>query len=242
MVFRYKGRKSMKGKRRRFAPKRRMARKFPKKGGLTILRKLPEIAIHNTGAGTVTQTGSVSNAVLLGAPVQSVGAAGTTSYDIPFSMRFSLNQIINHTDITNLCDKYRIAGAYVRFYYNKSGSSTLSTGSYPMIQYITDKDDANVPTISQLREKMGVKFKTFKNSSSYIGVKLRPVPAREVFNTGITSGYEVPKYAPYLDCANDTVEHYALKGVVSNFSLPATANIELIKVDVALLIQAKEFQ
>lgn len=241
MAFRYKPRRKRVMRKKRYLKKRRSPM-MRKKGGLTLLRKLPEISIHNTGSGTVAVTGSVSNAVLLGVPTQSVGATGTTSYDVPFSMRFSLNQIINHTDITNLCDKYRIAGAYIRFYNNKTGASINSTGGYACMQYITDHDDALVPIVSSLREKMGVKFKTFNNASSYIGVKCRPVPAREVFNTGITSGYEVPKYAPYLDCANDTIEHYGIKGVISNFNLPATANTELIKVDIALLIQAKDFQ
>lgn len=216
------------------------------KGGVKILRKLPEISISNSGVvGGVNLTSASPLSpvcVQLGTPTQSVGATGTTSYDIPFSMKFCLNQMINHTDLTNLCDKYKIAGAYVRMYYNKTGSSTLSTGSYPVIQHITDHDDANVPSITNLREKMGVKFKTFRNGSAYIGLKVKPVPNREVFNTGITSAYEVPKSAPWLDCANDTVEHYGIKGVISNFSLPATQGIELIKVDVALLVYGKDIQ
>lgn len=216
------------------------------KGKIMIMRKLPEISVSNSGVlggvNLTTATVLPVSCLAIGTPTQSVGAVGTSSYDIPFSMKFTLNQLINHTDITNLTDKYRIAGVYVRVYYNKTGSSTLSTGSYPCLQYITDHDDAIVPTISQLREKMGVKFKTFNNSSSYIGIKVRPVPSREVYNTGITTGYEVPKYAPYLDCATDSIEHYGIKGVISNFSLPTTQGIELLKWDVAVRVVAKDIQ
>jgi len=223
-------------------------RKAPAKGKIYITRKLPEIAISSTGSTGVallTQnlTAGAPVCVTLGTPVQSTGASGTSvSYDVPFSLQFALSQVLNHTDITNLCDKYRIAGAYIRFYYNHSGASGASTYSQPMLQYITDGDDSNVPTVNSLREKMGVAFKTFKNQSSFIGMKCRPVPNKLIYSSALVNGYEVPKYAPFLDCATDGIPHYGIKGVISNFNLPATAGIEVMKVDVALKIVAKDIQ
>lgn len=218
------------------------------KGKITIVRKLPEIVMSNNGVSGVTNLAQTLTAgapvcVTLGTPTQSVGATGSNTYDIPFSLQFALSQVINHTDITNLCDKYRIAGAYVRVYYNKTGSSGASTSSFPHLQFITDHDDSNVPSLAQLREKMGVKMKTFQNSSSYIGMKVRPVPNRQIYSSALVNGYEVPKYAPYLDCTTDGVPHYGIKGVISNFPLATgTANIELLKFDVALVIKGKDIQ
>lgn len=217
-------------------------------GRLTLLRKLPEISICSSGTEGVavlnqTLSSGAPVCVTIGTPTESLGTTGTSvSYDIPFSLQFALSQIINHTDITNLADKYRIAGAYVRFFHNHTGSSGLSTASQPFLQYITDHDDSNVPTISQLREKMGVKFKTFKNQSSYVGLKCRPKPTRLIYSTALLNGYETPKYSPYLDVATDGIPHYGIKGVISNMPLPANAGIEAMKVDVTLLIQAKDFQ
>lgn len=230
------------------AMKKRLRYRPGSKGKIIVVRKLPEIAISSTAtAGTALLTQNLTPGapvcVTLGTPTLSVGSSGTsTSYDIPFSLQFALSQIINHTDITNLCDKYRIAGAYVRFYYNHTGSSGNSTAPFPYMQYITDHDDSNVPTIAQLREKMGLKFSTFQNQSSYIGMKCRPVPTGLVYSSALASGYTVPKYAPFLDCATDGVPHYSIKGVISNFNLPASAGIEVMKVDVALKIVAKDIQ
>jgi len=225
---------------------RRVAFKRSSKGGIVLLRKLPELAISSSasiGVATLTQnlTSGAPVCLTLGTPVQSTGGSGT-SYDVPFSLQFALSQIINHTDLTNLCDKYKIAGAYIRFYYNHTGSSGNSTAPFPHLQYITDHDDSNVPTRDQLREKMGVKFKTFRNSSSYIGMKCRPVPNRQIFSSALVNGYEVPKNAPFLDCATDAIPHYGIKGIISNFNLPASAGIEVMKVDVALKLVGKDIQ
>lgn len=229
------------------APPRNFQYKRSKTGFVKIVRKLPEITVSSSssaGIATLTQNLAVGApaCVTLATPVQSTGAAGTTSYDIPFSMQFALSQIINHTDVTNLADKYKIVGAYVRVYYNKTNASVNSTGPYPHMQYITDHDDSNVPTLTQLREKMGVKFSTFQNASSYIGMKCRPTAMPLVYSSALVNGYSVPGRPMWIDSATDGVPHYGIKGVISNFNLPANANIELLKFDVALKILAKDIQ
>ena len=219
-----------------------------KKGYLRVMRKMNEITISSTGtAGTLFKTEVLPSGSLNCLNVNNIntiaqGLSGGVAYDVPFSLQFALNQVINHQELTNLADKYRIAGAYVRIYYNHSGASGASTYSQPYVQYTTDGDDATVPTLSSLREKMGVKMKTFKNQSAYIGIKCKPVPNRQVYNPGGTAAYEVAKYAPYLDCANDGVPHFGIKGVISNMNLPATAGIECMKFDVALLLELKDIQ
>ena len=227
---------------------RKFAYRGGKNGSIKIIRKLPELAIASSGtAGTATLVQNLNAGapvcITLGTPSVAVGSSGTAiSYDVPFSLQFSLNQLINHTDITNLCDKYKVLGAYVRFYYNHTGASGASTYSQPYLQYITDHDDSNVPTIAQLREKMGVKLKTFKNQSSYVGMKVKPVPNRQIYSSALVNGYEIPKYCPWLDCATDAVPMYGIKGVISNMNLPATAGIEVMKVDVALVVVGKDIQ
>lgn len=227
----------------------KVARKYKaKKGYLRVMRKMPEITISSTGtAGTLVKTEAFPGSSLIclnvaTANTASQGLSGGVAYDVPFSIQFALNQVINHTELTNLADKYRIAGAYVRIYYNHTGASGASTYSQPYIQYVTDGDDNNVPTLLGLREKMGVKMKTFKNQSAYIGIKCKPVPNRQVFGQAGAVAYEVPKYAPYLDCAQDGVPHFGIKGVISNMNLPATAGIECMKFDVALLLELKDIQ
>lgn len=239
--------KAQKILRRRWAKRRlnKMVRYRPRtgQGYLKLIRKLPEIAVTNTGAGTVAVTDPTGSCVSITNLGLSLGASANL-YDIAFSMKFRLDQIINSGDITSFADKYRIKGAYVRVYYNNSNSSTGSLGGMPFLQYVTDHDDGVVPSSANaLREKMGVKFKTFQNASSYIGIKVNPTPTRQVFATGILSGYEIPSKSVWLDCGTPNVEHYGIKGVISQLYLTAPASAQqMLKFDVALVVEAKDFQ
>lgn len=213
-----------------------------KTGYLKLVRKLPEMAVVNNGVGVVATSDPTASCLTVGVPQLSLGASAYL-YDVPFSIKFNLAQIINSGDIIGLADKYRIKGAYIRLYYNNSNSSTGTVGGMPFIQYITDHDDAIVPANANvLREKMGVKFHTFKNGSSYIGMYCRPVPNRQLYN-GVGVGFEIPNKAPWIDCTNNTVDHFGIKGTISQLYLPAPATAQcMMKFDVALVIEAKDFQ
>lgn len=219
------------------------------KGYLSIVRKLPELAIVNTGLGTINivdATTTCLNANVLGLTT----GAPTTLYDVAFSMRFRLDQVLGASDIVNLCDKYKLKHVYVRIFYNNTGSSTAyspalaQVGGMPTIQYITDHDDAIVPaTLDRLREKMGVKYKSFKNTSSYIAIKCNPRCTREVFATGTVSGYEQVSRPIWLDSASDDVEHYGIKGVITGVPLTDPNDLlSLFKFDVAVTIAGADFQ
>lgn len=212
------------------------------KGYLKILRKVPDIAVYNSALNTATLQDVGSTGLV---QISSLGlSVGFTQnvYDVGFSIKFNLAALQSYLEITNLCDKYRIKGAYVRLYHNNSNSSTNTKGSMPYVQYVTDNDDATVPTTARLKESMGVKFKTFKNASSYIGMKCRPTPTREIYNTGITTAYEIPKKAVWIDSNSPTVEHYGIKGIINQLYLPDPATAQsAIKFDIALLIEGKDF-
>lgn len=221
--------------------RRRFNKKFGSSGGFKLLRKLPDMAISSAAAaGAVTATDPTGSCISIGFPALSAGSS--TGYDIPFSLKFSLNQLINSSDITGIADKYRITGAYVRLFYNKSNAQAGAQAGMPYIEYKTDHDDASVPTVAGLREKMGVALKTFKNGSSYIGIKCKPLPSREIFGSGISSAYEVPSKSVFINSSYPNVEHYGIKGVIHNMWLPAAGGQEVIKVDVTLAVVAKDLQ
>lgn len=220
----------------------RLYKRGRKTGSLYLTRKLLEMAISNNGTtGGVTLVDPSATCLQVGATALSVGSS--QGYDVPFSLRFRLDQIINSGEIQALCDKYKILGAYCRIYYNKSGSAAGATAGMPYVEYINDHDDANVPSVLTLREKMGVKLKTFSNASSYIGIKCIPKPTREIYATGIATAYELPSKPIWIDMANPSVEHYAIKGVLHNVYLPNTnALTEVFKFDVTLKIAGKDIQ
>lgn len=243
MPRKYKGRaRRPRVYRRKRAGRRSVLYNRSKTGIIKITRKMPEVVIKSTSlAGTANLVDPSNIAVLsTGTAVLSVGSAN--SYDIPFSMTFKLNQLINHTDITGLCDRYKIVQAYTRIYYNKSQAQAGAAAGMPYVEFITDHDDSSVSSVSNLREKMGVKLKTFKNASSYIGMKCLPKPSRELYRPLVTA-YEVPAKAPFINSSYPDVEHYGIKGVLHNVYLGAnTDGLECFKFDVSLSVIGKDFQ
>lgn len=240
MVRRYKKR-GMKKRGFRGYKKRTSNKKAPRTGGFFIVRKLPDMAIKSTNVqGNPNAVDSTGTCISLGGANLSVGSS--SGWSIPFSLKFRLDQLINSSDLTGIADKYKILGAYIRFFYNKSNAQAGAVAGMPYLEYITDHDDVTPPTVNALREKMGVKLATFKNASSFIGMKLRPLPAREIFNNGISTGYEVPSKPVFINSAYPGVEHYGVKGIIHNMWLPAVDGQEVIKVDVALKVQVRDLQ
>lgn len=226
-------------RKRKAVRRRRYVRKNPT-GYLKVTRRSPEMFITNSSvANTPVVVDSTGSCLQLGAPV----ANQWGTYDLPFSCQFQLNQLINSTDITNIADKYRIKSVYMRIFFNSSNSSVGSLYSMPQLYHITDHDDSAVPTVTRIREKMGTKYKTFKNASSYIGIKLRPVPVGELYKTALSSGYSPLKIAPWIDCNNADVPHYGVKGVLTNVNLPVNTVAQTgFKFDITFVVEAKDIE
>lgn len=209
-------------------------------GYIKVVRRSPEMFITNSAvANTPVVNDTTGSCLQLGAPVPNQWG----TYDLPFSAQFQLNQLLNSSDITNLADKYRIKGVYIRLFFNSSNSSVGSLYSMPQVYHVTDHDDSIVPTVGQIREKMGTKYKTFKNASTYIGIKLNPRPLGELYRSAISTGYTPLKTAPWIDCNQPDVPHYGLKGVLTNVNLPVNTVAQTgFKFDITMVIEAKDIQ
>lgn len=209
-------------------------------GFIKVVRKTGEIFVQNSAvAGAVQITDSTGTCLQMSTAGVSTGFANT--FDLPFAMKFSLSQILNSSDITNICDKYKIKKTVIRIYFNSNQNSIQSTNSLPQVTYMTDQDDASIPTSAQVREKMGAKIKYF-NSRNYVTLVCYPRPVTEVFNTGVTSAYS-PGRQLWIDCNNNNVEHYGLKGVLQNVNLAASPSFAVgFKFDVTHTIYGKDIQ
>lgn len=224
--------------------RRRRARlsRYPRNrsGFIKVIRKVGDCFIQNAAiAGTIQvndTTGTMLN-VLASSPV-STGFANT--YDIPFAMKFCLSQILNSSDITNICDRYKIKKTVIRIYFNSNGNSVQSSYSLPQITYVPDYDDASIPTPAAVREKMGAKIKYF-NDKNFVTIVLYPRPVSEIYNNGVTTAY-APKNQQWIDCAYPSVEHYGLKGVLQNVNLTSSPFQVGFKWDVEHTIYGKDIQ
>lgn len=221
---------------------KRFAYSRTNKGYISLVRKLPEIYVRNSAVAGVAQNNDpTTTCMALGTPI--ADAVGGT-YTVPFSMKFRLDQLINYTDITNIADQYKIKYVVVRMSYQSTQSSVNSLSIMPNVQWIQDHDDANVPvSINELREKMGVKFKTFGfNKICKIGVKPR-IQDSNGGAGGVVQNALVSNKALWVNTQYPNTEHFGIKGLLSNVSLPVlSGGLTSFKFDVSVYLSAKDMQ
>lgn len=218
-----------------------------KNGYAKIIRKVQPIFSQNSGVGTVQlyeqvlATGTVapytSDLVQFGTPA--VGISG--AYDVPFSIKFRLSDLVNSTELITIADKYRIKGAYVRIIPSSTEHLMSSIYSRTYIEYYTDHDDASPPSLAQLRERMGMKTKTFTNGR-YVGIKCRPAVNSIIYKNATSTG-NAPTWGKWLDNADNAVEHYGIKGVIRGYNLVNPTSLKSsFMFDIALVVELKDFQ
>lgn len=208
-------------------------------GGFNLTRKLPVITLCSSavaGLATLTDpTGTCFQYSVLGA------SPGTTNqYDVAFSLKFSLNQLLSFTDITQIADQYKLNSVLVRL----ASGFQVATGTgaaVPYVEYIQDHDDAAVPSLNLMRTKMGVKTKYFGPNRNIIKMGVRPRVSDEIYSTGISTGYSVGR-PQWINCDYPAVEHYAIKGIIHNMVLNGTPNSALLNWDISFNVSAKDLQ
>ena len=199
-------------------------------------RKNAEVQIVNSGAlGTFTISGTNANSLItLGAPV----AAAGYGYNVPFSMQFSLDQVVNYTEFA-IFDKYCIRAVKVTFRYMHNTSTLSATTGLPSMYAFVDKDDAIVPTVNNVRENMATKKRIFSGTRNEASFYFKPTPVMEAYPLS----YVPLRKAPFFDNSSTAVPHFALKGYLANLNAPAgTANLTCFNVDVTYYIALRHIQ
>lgn len=172
-----------------------------------------------SGGGNGQGTSSTSDVVQF-----STGNGGvtiTTYY--AGSIYFSLDQLPDYTEFTALFDRYKIAGVKVVFRsFNISSLSDVqgqANGQLGgVIHYITDYDDAAVPTASDvgvqaLREHENYRTASIFNSRGlFLKRYVRPRIALAAYAGAFTSYANVKPM--WIDAASPSVQHYGLKFIV----------------------------
>lgn len=237
-------RKAPKVRRGRFYKRRagRMARAGGRTGGMFIVRKLPQFVTQNIlgFAGSYgVPAGQLSTCLQLGAVTAS--PAGGNIYDVPFALQFRMGDLVNSTELQNVFDKYKITSAKIKVQ-TTLNIAQQNTVPLPFIDYVSDKDDWTPLSVSDFREKMGVKTKYFSGNRPAITMGVKPVPAAEVYNSITFTGYAVPGRAPFINMAYPDVPHYGIKGVIRNLYLPANVGEASLTWDVSLGLALKDVQ
>jgi len=220
--------------------RRKVGLRSRKQGSMFLLRKIQPLHTSYDSAsvnGYVVRE-ATQNSLTLGTPVAVLGVANC--YDIPFTLQFRFDEVVNYNELAGLFDRYKILGANIKV------QTTLNTGSQtqtpvPFIDYIVDHDDASIMVPTAFREKMGTKTKYFSSTRPVIGMAVKPVPASLLYN-GITSGYGVPKSAPYINMTNTGVPHYGIKGILRNVFYTTTQSASPLTWDITYALSLKDIQ
>lgn len=213
----------------------------PKHGGTFLVRKVQELisSVPNGISPGQYTINTSNNSITLGVPVATPAVALNT-YDVPFVVKFRLDELTAYTELTQLFDRYKIVSAMVKCnFINFPGDTRIPL---PYIDYVTDYDDATLPTVSGMREKMGVKSKNFTASRTRVTMGVRPRVAQEVFNNGVTTSYAVPRGGTWINAQYPGVEHYAIKGIIRNLYLPATLGSAPMSWDISYGVALKDIQ
>lgn len=188
-------------------------------GYLNINRRLPimSIATATQTQGGVVLEDTTNDCIALGVPTLVPNGLGST-YDLPFSMTFQLDQLAGYTEFTSLFDQYKINAVKV---YLRSFANTTGPLGFPMpwIECWNDHDSNAPPTVTASREIMGVKHKYFSSDKTVATMYVKPKPK---ITTGLTPVI-APTRSQWIDCTTPTIQHFSIKGIIHNYSLPAVA-------------------
>jgi hypothetical protein len=140
---------------------------------------------------------------------------------------FSLSQVPNTTDFSNLFDQYRIIEIAVTLIPNYIQANVPIYTAF-------DYDDAlTPPNVFTLFEKQTCRI---SESDQVIERVFTPRTLRETYATAVTSGYETAVGA-WIDSQNDTIPHYGFKYFIA--PLPATGLTNTYAMNVELVIQGR---
>lgn len=235
-------RKAIYGRKKR-AMRKMAIKRSPGQGYLYAKRKSPMIVIRSLGiAGAFdVQDEGLGTQVTLGTPVAATGLPAGW-YDLPFSMTFAFNQIANQAEFVNLFDAYKIHKAIVRISPNGTIAQSATSQTLPYIEWLNDHDDAAAPTVTQFRERMGVRTKFFSGTSNSTTLVVQPKVAFPVYNALGGNSFAIPYRPTWLNMANTSVPHYAIKGVIRHVYSPGVLSQTQITVDTTLCFGVKGVQ
>lgn len=167
--------------------------------------------LNQTGGGTWEMTATPTG-----------GSLGGT-YQYGLSGQFQLNAVQDHTDITQLFDRYKIVGIKLKFLFQHNVASVSGNSCLPVMYHAFDADDANVPTsANDVMVKAYCKTRIL-NGNREFSVYYKPRISKEIFQGPFAGpGYSTEK-AAWLDCNSSAIPHYGFKAWIDNWLAPDNA-------------------
>ena len=225
----------------------RVPRPMGRTGGAVLTRRVKSLYLTNSGVFGVPQVTATSPTTCVTLGTATAHPVFGNNFIIPFSFQFALDQLSQYTDVTNLCDRFKIYDVKIKFQYNSDSITGVPTSGQtqpnmvPSVVWIQDYDDANILTSDDINAKMGVKRKAL-NNGSFHSISVRPRVAASTFN-GLSTSYTVPSKAQWVNTAYPSTPHYGVKGYIENMYLGGlTSAASCITIDLTYKVGMKDFQ
>ena len=162
-----------------------------------------------------------------------------------YTLWFTLDDVSNFTEFTNLFDQYRITGVELEFLYSGQTTATSAAGlgismaSMPQLLICTDNDDSNAPVgESTIAEHDTAKTIIMDGRVHKYRVPF-PKVATAVYNGLITTAYGATG-GKWLDCSNTAVPHYGVKFWMKGFPVTNQNGAAAISIRKKYFIECKE--
>lgn len=134
------------------------------------------------------------------------------------AIAYLMSRMAAAAELSVLYDQYKIVRTYLRMSYNWNpddgggvGAAQV-TGQGPEVLIYNDYDDSTVPAnYDDVVQVSRMKRKRFHADRPVISWKCRPKPLREVYRSAVSTAYENPTRAPWLDMSSTDIPHYGTK-------------------------------
>lgn len=191
---------------------RRNKGKARKRGfGKSLIMKPRKPIIYNFTRNTVTEI-TLDQPFTL--PVAFSSNEGANGY-------FSLNDLPNVTEFTNLFDAYRLMGVKMSFIWNanvvnfvqQTTAGTLTNNfGIPILYWAPDHDDGGfTTTLNELRQYSGFRQRRMDRP---ITIFVRPRTSSSVYKGALASAYKENNRKTWIDAANPDVQYFAIKWAI----------------------------
>jgi len=156
----------------------------------------------------------------------------TTNVTEQLTYQFQLTDVIQYSEFTSLFDQYKIravefhiqmiSNPYSVYDVNKNNTSSGNSNNFfPKFWYIRDYDGGGSDSLSEIKQRVGVKFFMMKPNKTYV-ITLSPKVLVQTYKTLTSTGYG-PR-AMFIDCQSPDVPHYGMNAVIDCLGInPADA-------------------
>lgn len=244
MAYRKRAPRKNRSKPKSRAPRRRKGVRR-NEGYLSIHRLCNEQKIIN---GT---TPGITNMLVNGVgPVSIAPTSETTPFtnycNVLGAAKYSLSDIPSSSDITNLCDEYRIKAVKHVFTCTSTDASINGQGQMPSLVWSYDDDDTSIPISAQsLKLKQSVKMAQLSNGKQ-VTIWVKPkMLSTSTTDTSAGLAPTAPNVVPsqWINSTYPAAQHYGLKFAIQDALCASNVQgIFHVKVNTTYYIEGKGFQ